>query len=56
MSEAHSVHCFKRSLHDEMLFLFAEAKRDALLEHVKFDIFGDEIANSEMIRGALEVN
>jgi len=38
-----------------MLDLFEKAKKDELLEHVKFEIFGDEIANSEMIRGALEV-
>lgn len=37
------------------LDLFNAGKTGNLLQNVKFQIFGDEIANTEMVRGAVEV-
>lgn len=45
----------KSILRKESLELFEKAKDEKFLEFVNFEIFGDVIANSEMIRGAIEV-
>lgn len=37
------------------LKLFEEGKNGNLLKYVKFHIFSDDIANTEMVRGAVEV-
>jgi predicted RND superfamily exporter protein len=44
----------KSSLRKATLELFERAKQGEYLEPVEFEIFGDEIANSEMMRGAVE--
>uniref|UniRef100_A0A7E4W4C6 SSD domain-containing protein n=1 Tax=Panagrellus redivivus TaxID=6233 RepID=A0A7E4W4C6_PANRE len=44
----------KALLRATSLKLFEEAQKGDYLDHVKFEIFGDEIANEEMLRGAIE--
>lgn len=45
----------KERMRNTSLDLFEAGKTGSLLKHVKFQIFGDEIANTEMVRGAVEV-
>lgn len=45
----------KDLLRKTSLELFEQAKNGSYLDNVKFEIFGDEIANREMVRGAIEV-
>ncbi|KAI1725332.1 patched family domain-containing protein [Ditylenchus destructor] len=44
----------KDRLRKATLALFESAKKGKHLQYVDFEIFGDEIANSEMVRGAIE--
>jgi predicted RND superfamily exporter protein len=44
----------KRRLKETSLKLFKLGQEGEFLDHVRFEIFGDEIANSEMVRGAIE--
>uniref|UniRef100_A0A915D398 Uncharacterized protein n=1 Tax=Ditylenchus dipsaci TaxID=166011 RepID=A0A915D398_9BILA len=44
----------KSRLRKATLELFESAKQGKRLKYVDFQIFGDEIANSEMVRGAIE--
>ena len=46
----------KKVLQEVSLELFKESQTGKYLNHVNFEIFGDEIANREMIRGAIEVS
>uniref|UniRef100_A0AC35GN75 SSD domain-containing protein n=1 Tax=Panagrolaimus sp. PS1159 TaxID=55785 RepID=A0AC35GN75_9BILA len=44
----------KEILREKSIELFEHAKNGSYLDNVKFEIFGDEIANREMVRGAIE--
>uniref|UniRef100_A0A914Z8X5 SSD domain-containing protein n=1 Tax=Panagrolaimus superbus TaxID=310955 RepID=A0A914Z8X5_9BILA len=44
----------KDILREKSIELFEHAKNGSYLDNVKFEIFGDEIANREMVRGAIE--
>ncbi|CAD5220555.1 unnamed protein product [Bursaphelenchus xylophilus] len=44
----------KRRLSEKTSEIFLLGQQGTFLENVKFEIFGDEIANKEMVRGAIE--
>ncbi|KAI6188144.1 Patched-related protein 9 [Aphelenchoides besseyi] len=44
----------KKRLRETTLELFKLGQKGEYLENVRFEIFGDEVANSEMVRGAVE--
>lgn len=45
----------RRKLRLKTSEIFRLGQEGTFLEHVKFEIFGDVIANTEMVRGAIEV-
>lgn len=46
----------RQLLRNATLGLFEMSKQKSTTKLINFNIFGDEIANSEMIRGAFEVS